>query len=99
MDRPTPPVPNRLSQEPYDAFRHPRPFSEKALPPAARIVPCAGSETDKELTARAALPGVRRAETRAGERMFETESGRGLKGPRRTGTGRVNAQPILPKLR
>jgi len=56
-------------------------------------------ETDKEIVARAELPGGRRGETRAGERMFEAESGRGRDRRVEPETGRVHAQPHPSQLR
>jgi HSP20 family protein len=76
----------RLSQEPYDPFRHPAPSAEDTLPPATRTPPCDIYETDAEIVVSAGLPGLSREEVRVtverntltlgGERAFVAETGR-----------------------
>lgn len=76
----------RLSQEPYDLFRHLAPFAEERTQPAAWIPPCDIYETDAEIVVCAELPGLRREEihvtverntlTLAGERHFDGETTR-----------------------
>jgi len=76
----------RLSQEPYDLFRHLAPFAEERPQPAAWTPPCDIYETDAEIVVCAELPGLRREEihvtvernilTLAGERHFDGENTR-----------------------
>jgi HSP20 family protein len=76
----------RLSQEPYDLFRHLAPFAEERPQPAAWTPPCDIYETDAEIVVCAELPGLRREDihvtvernilTLAGERHFDGENTR-----------------------
>ena len=50
----------RLSQEPYDLFRHLVPFAEDTLPLTTWTPPCDIYETDAEIVVSAELAGLRR---------------------------------------